>query len=394
MEQMRVLVTDAENRKSLALVRALGQRGAYVCAAGPRSSAMSLFSRYASSRVVYPDPSRSPERFVAFMLRHLERERYDVLLPTSDYTVHAISRHRQDFAQRVGVPVPDFDVLQSVHDKAVLLRAAREMGIDTPDTWVPSSREELRELASRLSYPCIMKPRRGAGATGLRRIGSAAELVRAWAAWPTGADLAFDYSLPVIQEYVPGEVHDVSCLFDRGRAVAAHTQVRLKTYPPGAGMGVVDQTTWEPELRNTGLALLRRLGWHGPAQVEFIQDARDGGYVLLEVNGRFWGGLGLSIRSGIDFAYLACLVARGTRPAEAFDYRVGLTYRWIWPQEAMHVARRRDTLAALREFLSFAPGTAYNVNPSDPLPHLTETAELLRELLGRSRCKGLRPDSP
>ena len=77
------------------------------------------------------------------------------------------------------------------------------------------------------------------------------------------------------------------------------TQRRVRTYPVDGGVGIIDETTDEPELKEQAIGLLKAMKWHGPALVEFKIDARDGKAKLMEINGRFGGGAGFG-RSGGD----------------------------------------------------------------------------------------------
>jgi predicted ATP-grasp superfamily ATP-dependent carboligase len=145
------------------------------------------------------------------------------------------------------------------------------------------------------------------------------------------SDLVYDFSQAVVQEYVPGELHDVCLLFNRGEPRAVLTQRRVLMYPRDGGVGVVNETTAERDLCEPAIALLRALDWHGPAQVEFKRDSRDGRPKLIEVNGRFWGTLDLSIRAGVNFPLLAARLAAAGEVEPAPPYRVGLRYWWPVP---------------------------------------------------------------
>ena len=49
-------------------------------------------------------------------------------------------------------------------------------------------------------------------------------------------------------------------------------------------------------------ALLRAIGWEGPAMVEYRYDEATGAAVLMEINGRLWGSLPLAGHAGAEFA--------------------------------------------------------------------------------------------
>jgi len=314
---MRVLVASAstaDDRKTLAAVRALGQAGVHVSVGGDRFVSDPFRSRFCRKRVRYPNPAEDMEQFVRALR---ERGDHDVLLPLCDYTTVPVSYYGIKRA-----PVPAYESLSVAHDKEQLLQLARSIGLGVPETHCPHDEDEVRGLAPHLRYPCVLKPRKGAAAIGVRYPDSPDELVALYRESGTKHDLVFDERRPLIQEYVPGEVHDVCALFCRGEPRAVLTQRRLLMSPRRGGSGVYNETTWDPELAEKAVALLRALRWHGPAQVEFR------GGVLMEVNARFWGTLELAIRAGINFPLLACrmVVEGGIEPVH--DYRVGLRQRW------------------------------------------------------------------
>jgi len=173
---------------------------------------------------------------------------------------------------------------------------------------------------------------------------------------------------------MPGEIHDVCVLCNHGEPRAALTQVRLRTWPAAGGRGVVDRTTDEPELKEMGLRLCREIKYHGPAQVEFKLDRRDGKPKLMEINARFWGATGAAIEAGIDFPYLAAKMAVDGDVEPVFDFKVGATYRWPFPYDFRLALESEYPLKALREFIRFGAGVKTDLWPSDPLPHLVGLA--------------------
>ena len=127
-----------------------------------------------------------------------------------------------------------------------------------------------------------------------------------------------------------------------------------------------------PELRKSNGALALR--WHGPAQVEFMVDRQAKRACLLEINGRFWGTLGLSIAAGINFPLLACRMALEGDVEPCFRYQSGLRYRWPWPFGILDTLGRGHRWPSFREFFGPSRGTQSDLWFSDPLPHLAEIA--------------------
>jgi predicted ATP-grasp superfamily ATP-dependent carboligase len=282
------------------------------------------------------------------------------------------------------VPIIDYSTLRYAHDKLETLKLAKSLGVCTPVTMHPQSTDELRALEDHIPYPCLVKARQGCGVD--TTIQFAEDFGQVLAGYKTihnqqSTPPVDDYTLPMIQEYVPGQIHDAVFLYARGSCKAALTQERVITYPIQGGPGAVNQTTQNPRLIDLGQGLLDALGWHGPAQVEFKLDPRDGRYKLMEINPKFWGTLHLAMEAGIDFAQMACHLAYDGDVAPNFDYRAGVTYRWLFPSELYGLVQD-PTLDRLWQFIQFwKPDTHYDIDLRDPVPDLVRAARSVRTIL-------------
>jgi predicted ATP-grasp superfamily ATP-dependent carboligase len=141
-------------------------------------------------------------------------------------------------------------------------------------------------------------------------------------------------------------------------------------YPSSGGPGIYNETTNNPAVREQAVELLRHLGWHGPAMVEFKVDSRDGTPRLMEINGRYWGTLDLAIRAGIDFPYLACRLAMDGDVDPIHNYRVGLKYRWPIPYGWLYVREQPRRWSAFWDFIRYDPAARSDIWLSDPWPHI------------------------
>lgn len=383
---MRVIITDADDKKGLAIVRALGKRGVETCLVGGSWWDMALYSRYTGQRVLSPNPARRFEEYCQFMLDFVARHKFDCMLMGSDYTCLAASKYKSEFEKHVKVPVPDYDTARLARDKLAMTRLAESLGIGSPKTYAPETKEELDKVAAEITYPCVVKYRKGTGAIGIRYPRTAEELMEMHYS-PKRPDAVFEDLAPLIQEYIPGDIHDVCTVFAHGEPRAALTHVRVKTWPESGGRGIVDLTTDEPDLREAGVRLLREIKWHGPAQVEFKLDPRDGRYKLMEINARFWGGIDEMIQLGIDVAWMSVQIAVEGDCEPQFDYPVGRIYRWPFPHLFARTLREEHKLKALKDFFFPGKGVKNDIQLSDPLPHAVATAHAA--YLGLRRVTGI-----
>jgi predicted ATP-grasp superfamily ATP-dependent carboligase len=396
---MKILVTDGDQRPALAIVRAMGRRGASVVAGEEHPDSLASASKYCGRQVTYPSPYRQREAFDAFLLDFVRRERPDVVLPVTDVTTHAICRNQDALRPYCAVAVPPFEAFDFVTDKWRLLESAQRSGVPIPRTRFVDGLAGLKKQRGQIEFPAVVKPVRsriptdgGWQSAGVQYAESETELGRLY---EETEHLASYPSL--LQERIAGPGIGVFVLFDRGQLVADFAHRRLREKPPAGGVSVLRESIpVDPSLRAHAVRLLGPIGWHGVAMLEFKQDQHTGKFFLMEVNGRFWGSLQLAIDAGLDFPSLACELALGSRSDVAPTYTVGVKSRWLLG-DLDHLLLRLfksdrqldlpefapSRLRTLIDFLKFVqPDMRYEVvNRDDPRPFVHELRQNATALL-------------
>jgi ATP-grasp in the biosynthetic pathway with Ter operon len=190
--------------------------------------------------------------------------------------------------------------------------------------------EGLDEL-DELDLPVVWKPRLLEASRGVRVVTSKAELWDLIVRPPPVPDVEPGEFPYVVQEFVPGEIHDVASCSQGGRPVSMCTHRRVVTRFRHTGPAIVSETTYEPDLMKHARRLLAAMKWNGPALFEFIRGP--GGHpVLLEVNARVWGSTQLTVAAGLNVCEQAIDIFVRDRPAEPLtEYEVGLRWKWLTP---------------------------------------------------------------
>jgi predicted ATP-grasp superfamily ATP-dependent carboligase len=358
---MNALVTDADYVQSLVAVQSLGRRGLSVVAGDSKRLALSFLSRYARGRLRYADPSREPRRFIDDLVAGVERWRPEVLMPVGGLATSLLSRHLERFERLTALPVTGWEAYERALDKAESVALARELGVPVPGTWLPATRGEAEGLAKRLAYPVVVKPRRETGT--VRYAGSPPELVRLFS-----AALECGGVPPMVQEKVAGEGYGFFALMNRGRVRATFMHRRLREYPVTGGPSTLRESVRDEGLERLGLRLLEALEWHGVAMVEFKRDARDGRFVLMEVNPKFWGSLALAVHAGVDFPHLLYRMAVDGDVGPVRDYRVGVRCRRLLPYDLLAILESPGRLGNLRELLRGRDVPCDELSRDDPAP--------------------------
>ena len=374
----RVLVTNFSYKNALAAVRSLGRAGADVVVGGrdPKRRVAAV-SKYSSGWRTYTPPSVSIERFIQDIKEIAIEEDVDIVMPIGVDTTIPLSYHKQDIADFVDVPVADYDVLELAHDKLKSIEIARRIGVPVPET--VSLGNSGGDYSG--SFPVVVKARKGAAGTGTRYAKNKEELERVLLEFQgKSSNVILDFESPMIQEYIPGEIRDVCVLFNRGEPRAAMVQRRAVTFPPGGGVGIVNETIDDPDLIETALRLLKEMRWHGVAQVEFKMD-REGFPRLMEVNSKFWGTLELSIASGVDMPRLLYEMAKDGDVEPCFRYEKGLQIWWTaahFPQLLLAFTKeRRRVMAALEDS---GKRRLTDLHLDDLKPHILQFTEGIRRL--------------
>lgn len=379
---MKVFVTDADYKHSLAIIRSLGRRRIGVDAGAEKGWAIGFFSKYCTGRIIYPSPHYTL-RFVDFLGNLCKRKKYDVLMPVGYATTVRISQYKDAFPSLVNIPVAEYECLRIAADKSASLKLAETLGIPTPKTYYAKNLRDVRETAKRLSYPVVVK---GSLETGkVRYVNSPGQLEKRYI--ELSQNFPGGERLPLIQEYIPGRGYGFFALFNKGKPRSIFMHKRILEYPITGGPSVVAESVYEPKLEEYGLKLLKALKWHGVAMVEFKLDLRNGKFTLMEINPKIWGSLDLAIASGVDFPYLICKMAAEGDVDPVFNYKVGVRFMWAFPDAILHFLSRPSSVRLLlNDFLN----SAHNICVGDLKPNLVqmmETSFLVSYLLGSSKLR-------
>ena len=354
-----VLITDGEWRKSLSTTRALGRAGIQTTVSAGSVLATSHFSKFCGRRLIFPSAEADPQKFLERVLKELQTRQYDVLMPMEDLSVEICIRNRKVLERYTRLPFPTIESFQIASDKSQTTRIAEDLDIPTPKTYYISNSTELTRLAGKLSYPVIIKPRRGSGSHGIRIVQSERDFLN------RHAEVHKIYPWPIIQELIPygGGGYGASFLFDQtNNSIASFAHKRIREYPVNGGPSTLRESIPGDEIKEMGVKLLKAIGWEGVAMVEFMRDPRDGQYKFLEINPRFWGSLELAVVSGINFPLLLYKSALGENFETPLNYSLGMKCRWLLPGDLLHFLSNPNRFSLKPSFFDFRDGnTRYDI---------------------------------
>jgi predicted ATP-grasp superfamily ATP-dependent carboligase len=290
-----VVVPADPGGSSLAVMRSLGRRGVRVVGTARNADAPALASRYCDETVVLPDPGEDVAAYASALRSVAKRPDVGAVVPLSEVDAYVLSRHRAAFAPHVGAAWPDADRMRTAQDRLALFERAADAGVRTPETAPLGAFDAWTDRY-------VVKPRHTVVVVDGGARTETASVHEAGVEPDVSSFVDAMGHEPIAQAYVPsaGEF-GFFALYDHGTPVATFQHRRVRSYTYAGGASVYRESVADDALADAGRRVLDALDWHGPAMVEFRKDARDGEYVLLEVNPRFWGSLPLAVAAGVDF---------------------------------------------------------------------------------------------
>lgn len=350
------VVFGADTPIGLTIIRELGERGVAVHAVARDREGIGQYSKWAAARYLR---SGSEQKDIELLNRIAEDSDARLVLTVSESDARLL-RVASDEGRlpKSKVLVPPLDKLELVNDKLATYAAARELGIRCPSTWQPDDGPEPGQPPDDISFPCILKWRDPLAVIArLRQQG----LTTIKAEYCYDADELAEMleryraigSYPMVQSFCPGVGLGHMLFMHEGQAHTRFQHIRHGEWPPEGGGSTVCESVAPSDHRELLLgseALLKRIGWEGPAMVEYRFDPANCSAVLMEINGRFWGSQPLAYQAGAHFGWLTYAILGLGQTPEPSSYRAGIRCRFMVPE-----TRRVLTLL-------FSPGRIQNRN--------------------------------
>lgn len=378
-EKVGVVITGGDSQ-ALGVLRTLAKKDIPIIMLDS-DHCISKYSRFKKRFFRSPHPS-DDQSYVDFLIDLAKKEKIHrnrwVIFPNSDETVYVLSKYKNILEEFYRIPTPGWEVIQNVYIKKNTYQLAKKGGIPIPTTYYPDGLQELVELS--LDYPVVIKPSIRDNfyskiKTKAFRVNNKEELVRIY----EYVCSIIEPSEVLVQEFIPGgpnHLYSFCPFFKDGEVLTSIMARRARQHPMDFGhASTFAELVDIPEIQKIAEKFLGLINYYGFAEVEFMQDPRDGNYKLIEVNPRVWGWHTIAIASGVDLPYLLYQDMIG----EEMDVRLPIdNLKWVRlitdvPTVLSEIIggrlRIRDYLKSMKGKKEFA---VFALN--DPFPFLAEVA--------------------
>ena len=277
---------------------------------GGDSSSYAPAFRYCDHVVVLPKVEKAD--YTDKLLALCRKNNIDMVVPLIDPELEVLAANYDKFhSNGVMVVVSPAKTIEISFDKYLTYLHAKQAGIDVPET-VTAIEEALRLIsAGKLSWPLIVKPRKGSASIFVNRCNNESELRLAFQNCPS----------PVIQQFVPGEEYgyDIFCDSDfKPVSVLCKKKLAMRAGETDKAVSVNDK-----KLIDLGIKIAQAFPVFGPVDVDvkMLKNVP----MLLEINPRFGGGYPCSHLCGADFPAKLIALCKGQKLIQDFgNYPAGV----------------------------------------------------------------------
>ncbi|MBY8870182.1 carboxylate--amine ligase [Streptomyces sennicomposti] len=386
-------------------IRSLGRAGVPMYAVTEDAYTPAASSRYLRRAFVWPTTgTEDADHLVEGLLRIARRiGRPAVLVPTDEEAAVLIAEHQDALGGHFLFPRVEPGLPRLLASKQGLHELCVKHGVPSPAAVFPQSYDDIAAFAQTARFPVVVKNREAftrrsrPAVNGTTRVATRAGLLSLARDWGERPGV-------IIQEYLPREQAEdwiVHAYFDRdSHPLALFTGVKVRSWPPHAGMTASAYVVDNPELADLAARFVKEIGFTGIVDLDLRFDRRDGQYKLLDFNPR----MGAQFRlfesgSGVDVVRAMHLDLTG-RPVPEGEQRAG--HRFVVENIDLPalLAYRRSGYTT-----PHAPARASGTELAwlagdDPMPFLTMLARFVRPgarhlyQLWRTSRRGGTPDRP
>ena len=361
----RVLIIEGYARQCLPLIRAFKKAGCYVSVLCNSKLDAAYVSRFTDEKIL-GICDRERENETAEQIRNLLKTgKYDIAVPCVDFSAALLSKNKEEFSQYAKIASNDWEVYQIAADKQKTMAVCMENNIPAPKTLLDVS--SLRDITEAdINYPIVMKPKTGYGAIGFRKINNTEELEKAF------TESEETVSQYVFQEYIPQTMLQYECamFIDNNNEVKTATVFsKNRWFPVDGGSSTLNVTVDRPDIVESCKALLRKINWRGAADIDLIDDPRDGKAKIMEINPRVSGSVKIVFESGVDQAKQMLELLSGDEVSLQTEYKKGQRLRCT-QTDVLWFLKSPDRFKSTPSWFSIKNTKDHTFYIDDPLPWL------------------------
>ena len=346
MKQIRVLLIEGGDQQVLPLAKSMKKLGCHVTTYNTSKLDPGYASKYPDQRILSYFEADKPEESLRAIEKVLKEYSFDIVVPLNDFVAAILSKYKKELEKYATITVNDWEIFQKASDKSQTMKICMDNEIPCPYTF--TNLDDFKK-AENVKYPVVVKPRTGFGAVGFHVSQDQQDAERYFEA----ATKKFGPCL--IQEYIPQTdlQYKAELYVDReGSLKAACVFSKLRWYPIDGGSSTLNVTVDRPDIISDCKRLLKAINWRGYADIDLIQDPRDGIAKIMEINPRITGSVKICYEAGVNFSKLMLQDYQNEVVDSAFDVKYG-TYLRYFHKDILWFLKSKDRFKCKPSWFNF-----------------------------------------
>lgn len=234
-----------------------------------------------------PDGSFSMDEIIAGLAYMMRSKKVDRIVALDDFDVERAAHLREHFR----IPGMGQTTGRHFRDKLAMRMKAQEAGIKVPMFSSLFNDHDIFEYTQKVTFPCVVKPRSEASATGIKKVYNSEQL---WEVVHHLGDKRHEY---LVEQFKPGDVFHVDSLSVNGKFVFIRCSQYLSTPMEVAHGGGIFRSVTVPfgskddkALQKANAQVMKAFGMnYSASHSEFIKDHETGEIIFLETASRVGG---------------------------------------------------------------------------------------------------------
>lgn len=317
-----VLLVDGGDRQTLPLARAFHELGCKVATINDSKLDNGYSSRYVDEKILHHG-IHNKEIHKECICGALDSGKYTVVVTTSDDTAEILANIKSKYENKVRIAMVSSDLFYIAYDKNKTMKICMEEGIPCPRTYFGISRVD--DLSTEdITYPLVIKPRKSYGAIGYHRVDNESELRKLC------AEIGNEMEHYVFQEYIPQTDIQYECAMfvDQNNEIkTACVFSKNRWFPVNGGSSTCNVTVERSDIIESCTQLLQKINWRGAADIDLIQDPRDGIAKIMEINPRVSGSIKVVLNAGVNIAEQIIQLAMDDEVTDYIEYKKDVRLR-------------------------------------------------------------------
>lgn len=374
MAKYSVLIFEGRARQSLPLAKAFKQLGCDVTTLCESKLDVTYVSRYVDHKIIGVCKNTDEKGTAYQILSMVMTGKYDLVVPTTDFSAMVLSKNRKIYEPYCKVASNDWNVYKIAADKNQTMKLCNDLGLPCPVTMFGIDNVN-KVLESGIPFPIVVKPKIGYGAIGFKRVDSKDALVELFKG--ASVDEIQNY---VFQEYIPQTDLQYECAMfvdNYNEVKTALVFSKNRWFPVEGGSSTLNITVYRPDIIKSCTQLLKAINWRGSADIDLIQDPRDGKAKIMEINPRVSGSVKIAFMAGTDLARQMQELACGKVVTDYSTYEEGWRLR-CFQTDLLWLLKSPNRFKAKPSWFSWKKTKEQVFSWSDPLPWVAFTIKGLK----------------